>query len=82
MKLADTIAHFSPEAIFLFGGLVNAGDYLLKPTRQYMDDNIMGIYKKNPVKLLASGLLNKNAAVLGAASMVWNDYKKKEAVTT
>lgn len=76
MKLADTIAHFSPEAIFLFGGLVNAGDYLLKPTRQYMDDYIMGIYKKNPVKLLASGLLNKNAAVLGAASMVWNDLNK------
>ena len=76
MKLADTVAHFSPEAIFLFGGLVNAGDYLLKPTRQYMDENIMPIYKKNPVKLLASGLLNKNAAVLGAASMVWKEYNK------
>jgi len=76
MKLADTVAHFSPEAIFLFGGLVNAGDLLLKPTRQFMDDNIMPIYKKNPVKLLASGLLNKNAAVLGAASMVWKEVDK------
>jgi len=73
MKLADTIAHFSPEAIFLFGGLVNAGDYLLKPTRQYMDENMMTIYKKNPPKLLPSGLLYKNAAILGASSIVWNE---------
>jgi len=71
LKLADTITHFSPEAIFLFGGLVNAGDYLLKPTRQYLDEHMMDIYKKNPPKLLASGLQSKNAAVLGASSMVW-----------
>jgi glucokinase len=71
LKLADTITHFSPEAIFLFGGLVNAGDYLLKPTRQYLDENLMEIYKKHPPRLLASGLQQKNAAVLGASSMVW-----------
>ncbi len=75
MKLADTITHFSPEAIFLCGGLVNAGDYLMKPTRQYLDDNLMPLYKKNPPKLLASGLLNKNAAILGASSMVWGKKK-------
>lgn len=77
MKLADTVAHFSPEAIFLFGGLVHSGDYLLGPTRQYMDENMMAIYKKNPPKLLASGLLTKNAAVLGASSMVWKELRKE-----
>ena len=71
MKLADTITHFSPEAIFLFGGLVHAGDYILKPTRQYLNEYMMNLYKKNPPKLLASGLQNKNAAVMGASSMVW-----------
>ena len=76
MKLADTIAHFSPEAIFLFGGLVTAGDYLLKPTRQHMEENMMTIFKKNPPKLLPSGLLYKNAAILGASSMVWNEVGK------
>lgn len=74
MKLADTITHFSPEAIFLFGGLVHAGDYLLKPTRQYLDENMMELYKKNPPKLMASGLLHKNAAVLGASSMIWKKH--------
>ncbi|MCH7512952.1 MAG: ROK family protein [Bacteroidetes bacterium] len=76
MKLADTIVHFSPEAVFLTGGLVNAGDYLLKPTRQYLYENMMPIYKKNPPKLLTSELLHKNVAVLGASSMVWNEASR------
>ena len=70
MKLADTVAHFSPEAIILFGGLVNAGEHLLKPTRHYMEENMMNIYK-GKVKLLVSGLQDKNAAVLGASSLAW-----------
>jgi glucokinase len=70
MKLADTVAHFSPQAIILFGGLVNAGEHLLKPTRHHMEENMMNIYK-GKVKLLVSGLQNKNAAVLGASSLAW-----------
>ena len=70
MKLADTVVHFSPEAIFLFGGLVNAGDYLFGPAKRHMEDNMMPLFK-NKVKLLPSGLLNKNAAVLGASSLIW-----------
>jgi glucokinase len=71
-KIADTVAHFSPEAIFLFGGLVNAGEHLLKPTRFHMEDYMMSIYK-GKVKLLVSGLQHKNAAVLGAASLAWRE---------
>ncbi|MEN8248065.1 MAG: ROK family protein [Bacteroidota bacterium] len=70
LKIADTVAHFSPEAIILFGGLVNAGDHLMKPTRQYMESNMLNIYQ-GKVKLLVSGLQQKNAAVLGAASLAW-----------
>lgn len=72
MKLADTVAHFSPEAIFLFGGLVNAGDHLLKPAKHHMEDNMLRNFK-GKVKLLVSGLQNKNAAVLGASSLVWKE---------
>ena len=73
-KIADTVAHFSPEAIFLFGGLVNAGEHLLKPTRQHMEDYMMRIYK-DKVKLLVSGLQHKNVAVLGAASLAWKELE-------
>jgi glucokinase len=76
MKLADTVAHFSPEAIFLFGGLVNAGEHLLKPAKHHMEDNMMSNFK-GKVKLLVSGLQNKNAAVLGASSLIWKELAKK-----
>ncbi len=75
MKLADTVAHFSPEAIFLFGGLVNAGDHLLKPAKYHMEDNMLRNFK-GKVKLLVSGLQNKNAAVLGASSLAWEKLAK------
>ena len=75
MKLADTVAHFSPEAIFLFGGLVNAGDHLLKPAKFHMEDNMLRNFK-GKVKLLVSGLQNKNAAVLGASSLAWKEIDK------
>jgi glucokinase len=76
MKLADTVAHFSPEAIILFGGLVHAGEHLLKPTRFHMEDNMMNIYQ-GKVKLLVSGLQDKNAAVLGASSLAWKVIKDR-----
>ena len=37
MKLADSVAHTSPEAIILFGGLANAGELIFEPTRRSMD---------------------------------------------
>ncbi len=75
MKLADTVAHFSPEAIFLFGGLVNAGELLMKPAKHHMEDNMMKNFK-GKVKLLVSGLQNKNAAVLGASSLAWKELNR------
>ena len=77
-KLADSVAHFSPEAIILFGGLVNAGEHLLKPTRHHMEDYMMNLYK-GKVKLMVSGLQHKNAAVLGAASLAMKELEKLKA---
>src|SRR5690606_11023380 len=43
--LANFIAFSAPEAIILFGGLARAGDLLLEPTRQYMNDNVLQIWR-------------------------------------
>jgi len=77
MKLADTVAHTSPEAIFLFGGLTNAGDILFKPTRESFENNLLKVYK-NKIKILPSGLLETNAAVLGASALAWKELEKKQ----
>jgi len=72
LKLADAVAHTSPEAIFLFGGLSKAGDFIFKPVQQYMEENLLEIYK-NKVKILPSGLMDKNAAVMGASALIWKE---------
>jgi glucokinase len=74
-KLADSVAHTSPEAIFLFGGLAKAGDYILAPTRTHLEKNLLHIYK-NKVKVLLSGLAELNAAVMGASALAWKELEK------
>lgn len=68
--LADVTVITSPEAIFLFGGLAKAGERLLEPTRKYMEENMLFVFK-DKVKLLPSGIQSKNAAILGASALVW-----------
>ncbi|MFZ4770118.1 MAG: ROK family protein [Ferruginibacter sp.] len=68
-SLANFIMFSSPEAIVLFGGLTKAGDLLLKPTRKYMEANLLPIFQ-NKVKLLFSELKEADAAILGASALV------------
>jgi glucokinase len=75
LKLADSIAHTSPEAIILFGGLAAAGDYIFSPTKKYMEEYLLNIFK-NKVKLLPSSLPKGNAAILGAAALMWKQLLK------
>ena len=70
--LADAVAITSPEAIFLFGGLVKAGKYILDPTKKYFEQSVMNNFQ-NKVKILPSELLDKNVAVLGAAALAWKE---------
>ncbi|MFH2144188.1 MAG: ROK family protein [Bacteroidota bacterium] len=72
IKLADAIAHTSPEAIFLYGGLAKAGELIFKPTKKYMEEFLLPIYK-NKVQLIPSLIEDSNAAVLGAAALIWNE---------
>lgn len=72
--LANAIGITSPEAIFLMGGLAQAGDLLFEPTKDHMEINLLKIFS-NKVKLLPSQL-TKNAAVYGAAALVWKEIEK------
>jgi glucokinase len=69
-KLADVVAHTNPEAIFLFGGLALAKELIFEPAKEFMEENLLHIYK-GKVKLLPSELSMQNAAVLGASSLIW-----------
>ena len=73
--LADAVAITSPEAIFLFGGLAKAGKYIFEPTKKYMEMHMLQIFR-NKVKLLPSGIDDKNAAVLGGSALVWKELDK------
>ncbi|MBN1338881.1 MAG: ROK family protein [Bacteroidales bacterium] len=75
LKLADAVAHTSPEAIFLFGGLANAGSLIFDPVKEYMEEYMLNIFK-NKVKILPSKLPAGDAAVLGASALVWQEKKK------
>ena len=82
MKLAETIVHTDPEAIFLFGGLSLAGDLIFKPTIKHMEANLMPLFR-GKIKVLPSGLQNQAAPILGASSLVWNyldNLHPKEAI--
>ena len=68
--LADTVAITSPEAIIFFGGVAKSGDFLLNPVRRHMEDNMLNIFK-DKVKLLISTVPDQDAAILGAAALVW-----------
>ncbi len=70
VALANAVMFSSPEAIILFGGLAKSGDLILKPTRQYMEANLIQIFE-NKVKLLVSHLREADAAILGASALAW-----------
>ena len=75
-KLADTVAHTSPEAIFLLGGLANSRDLIIKPTKKYMEESLLPIFR-DKVKILLSSLPDMNAGVLGAGALAWNELNRK-----
>jgi glucokinase len=70
LALANFVMFSSPEAIVLFGGLTKAGDLILKPTRESMEENLIQVFQ-NKVKILVSHLKESDAAILGASALVW-----------
>ena len=69
LALSNLVSFFDPKAIILCGGLVEAGDLLLKPTIANFEKYLLNIYK-GKVKIIKSGMLNGKSAVLGACSFI------------
>lgn len=78
-KLAESVAHTSPEAIILFGGLANAGELIFEPTKRHLENSLLPIYR-GKVKILPSGLKEGNTAVLGASALIWNEIETKSRI--
>lgn len=73
-KLGEALANFvmfsSPEAILLFGGVIQAGDFILNPAKLHMERNLFPIFR-DKVRLVFSELPEADAAILGASALVW-----------
>lgn len=82
-KLGEALANFvmfsSPEAILLFGGVIKAGDFILKPAKLHMERNLFPNFR-NKVGLVFSQLSEADAAILGASALVWEKDGISEAV--
>lgn len=74
--LANLVALISPEAIFLSGGVANAKELILTPTKRAMERNILPLWK-GKVKLTLSSLEYENAPILGAAALAIKEIQKK-----
>lgn len=71
LKLSDAVAITSPEAIFLFGGLAQAKEFIFEPVKEYLEEYLLPIFR-NKVKILPSQLPENNAAILGASALIRN----------
>ena len=69
--LADVVAITSPEAFVFFGGLAQSGHLIMDPTRRYMEENLLRVFK-NKINFLHSALPQADAAILGASALAWN----------
>lgn len=78
-KVADAVAYFNPEAVILAGGLAKAGDILLKPIEYHMNKFLFTAFR-NSVKLMISQNANANAAVIGSAVLVWENFEKNRTL--
>lgn len=74
LGIANSVAFSSPETIFLFGGLAQAGDAIFMPVRKYADELVQPIFR-GTFNVLPSGLPEARAAVLGASALIWKELK-------
>ncbi len=76
LGLANAVAITSPRTIVLCGGLARSGDLLLTPTRRYLDEYLLSVFR---VDLVTTGLPRENAAILGAAALAWQEIEAKNS---
>ncbi len=69
IAMANAVTFSDPEAIFLFGGPVKAGDVLLNPVRKSFEEHLCFVFAGS-VEIRVSELPDNDAAILGAAALV------------
>jgi len=72
--IADIYSIFNPEAVFIFGGLANAKDYILAPARISATQNSLKIHQEK-IKIFSSHLKGDDAAILGASALVMGEIQ-------
>ena len=68
LAMANAVAFSGPEAIFLMGGPVKAGEVLLEPVRRSFQKNLCFVYDGS-VDIRVTELPDNDAAILGAAAL-------------
>ncbi len=74
LGIANSVIFSSPETIFLFGGLAQAGDAIFEPVRKYADELVQPIFR-GTFSVMPSGLPEARAAILGASALIWKEAK-------
>lgn len=72
LGIANAVIFSSPETIFLFGGLAQAGDAIFEPVRKYADELVQPIFR-GTFTVMPSGLPEARAAILGASALIWKE---------
>jgi len=65
---ASLVAALDPEAFIIGGGVIDAGDILLNPTRQAMNE-LIPFTGKRPAPVIVSAALGNNAGLVGVADL-------------
>lgn len=68
IAIANAVTFSAPQAVFLMGGPVHAGEVLMKPLRKSFEENLLNIYK-GTVDIRVSQLADNEVAILGAAAL-------------
>lgn len=68
IAMANAVAFSAPQAIFLMGGPVKAGDVLLNPLKKSFEENLLFTFK-DKVDIRLSQLPDNDVAILGAAAL-------------
>jgi glucokinase len=74
LGIANSVIFSSPEVIYLFGGLAQAGDAIFVPVRKYADELVQPVFR-GTFRVEPSGLPEAQAAILGASALIWKEAK-------
>ncbi len=74
LGIANSVIFSSPEVIYLFGGLAQAGEAIIGPVRKYADELVQPVFR-GTFRVEASGLPEAQAAILGSSALIWKEAR-------